>query len=70
MSEVWVTLPNTGNVRIPLVQALEISRVLGDFDDPVWHLNDCGCCISVHERDDDTRGYIVGADGESDWVEA
>jgi hypothetical protein len=71
MSELWVTLRTEhGEVRMTLPQALEMGRVFECFVDPVWHPNECGCCIAVHERGDGTRGYIVGADGESDWVEA
>jgi hypothetical protein len=70
MSRARVTMHTADGreITLPLVQALALGRLAQDFDDPVWHRNDCGCCVSVHERDDDTRGYIIGADGKNDWV--
>ena len=36
----------------------------GGKDDSHWHINDCGCCVTIHGRRD---SWIVGADGESTY---
>jgi hypothetical protein len=70
MSEVWVRLPNDGGeVCVTVAQMFEVGRRFEEFTDPVWHVNQCGCCVVVHERGDSHRGYLIGADGGSDWIE-
>ena len=34
-----------------------------------WHFNDCGCCVCVHPGGDPTRAYIIGDDGEFDYID-
>ena len=68
MGELNITLPN--GVTLPLVQVLrigELSRKLGDAE---WHVNDCGCCVTVHPKGQHDRGYVIGSDGGYDWHEA
>jgi hypothetical protein len=70
VSEVWIRLPTEhGEVRVTVAQMFEVGRLCALLDDPVWHSNECGCCVAVHERADSHRGYVVGADGGSDWVD-
>lgn len=71
MSEARITMhtPEGREVSLPLAQALAIGEACRDFADPVWHFNECGCCVSVHARDTHWRGYIIGPDGGMDWVE-
>ena len=67
MSELRVTLPN--GIKLPFIQALRIGELgekLGSYE---WHLNECGCCITVHRRGEHDRGYVIGTDGEYDWHE-
>lgn len=49
-----------------------IARLRGQGKRVVWHHNACGCCISVHEDAGEDEcpheGYVIGADGECDWV--
>jgi hypothetical protein len=33
-----------------------------------WHQNNCRCCVTVHPPGHHDRGYLVGEDGEYDWV--
>jgi hypothetical protein len=69
MNDTIVHVPvGDGEVAMPLLQALAIAQCCQDFTDPVWHFNECGCCVSVHERGDTGSGYIVGNDGTYDWV--
>ena len=69
MSDVWVRLPTEhGEARVTVAQMFEVGRLFGQFDDPVWHTNECGCCVAVHERGDGSRGYLVGSDGVSEWI--
>lgn len=35
---------------------------------PVWHFNNCGCCVSVHDTPGPIEfGYIVNRAGQSFW---
>lgn len=72
MGEIRVTidLPTGESVELPLAQALTLADVLGKFDRAVWHFNECGCCISVHERGDGTSGYVIDRHGGVDHVVA
>jgi hypothetical protein len=60
-------------IELPLVQAEAIGRSLREFEKPCWHRNECGCCFSIHESPEPgatlTGGYVVGPDGERDWIE-
>jgi hypothetical protein len=42
----------------------ELGELLGEYE---WHINACGCCITVHPVGQHDRGYVIGADGEYDW---
>ena len=66
-----VTFHTADGVEVELTadQTIALADRLDEFDDPVWHVNACGCCVSVHNRDDGHRGYVIGRDGEADWVE-
>ena len=68
MKKVTLRLQGDRQAKVPLVQVLALADLLGLFEDPVWHLNDCGCCLSVHERDNHYEGFVVGPDGWADWV--
>jgi hypothetical protein len=38
---------------------------------PVWHFNDCGCCVCVHEDVPRVHaGYIVNRSGDAFWETA
>lgn len=72
MSDLRLTMhtPEGREVSLPFAQAVAIAEACRDFAEPVWHFNDCGCCVSVHDRREHHRGYVIGPDGGADWVEA
>ena len=74
MGEMFITInPGTEReVELPFMQAMALGRALKEFDGPaVWHFNQCGCCIIVHEHvEHPAWGYLIGADGGTDRVEA
>jgi hypothetical protein len=35
---------------------------------PIWHMNACGCCASVHADDNGHEGFLIGSDGGFDWL--
>jgi hypothetical protein len=63
-----------GPVTITAAQARALAECVGLMRDagkrPVWHRNACECCVSVHDADDTTGGYVIGADGRYGWVDA
>jgi DNA-directed RNA polymerase subunit E'/Rpb7 len=71
MSDTFITVKigNSRFVRLTLIQASITADLMQEFEHPVWHLNHCGCCVTVHDADDNTRGYIIGQDGEYDYVD-
>jgi hypothetical protein len=46
-------------------QVLELARLieLADEGTTHWHMNNCGCCLSLHGPD---YAYVIGPDGESE----
>ena len=68
----YVTLPRHG-LTLPRVQVEAIAACVQVFEDqgiaPTWHMNACGCCASVHPLEDGHHGYLIGPDGEFDYVE-
>lgn len=62
-------LTTSDGVELPLVQALAIAEILGRELGSTWHMNECGCCACVHPPGDNTKGWIVNADGDADYVE-
>jgi hypothetical protein len=62
-----------GPVVMPAAQADAaaacIDVLLAQGLQPIWHMNHCGCCLSVHAIDDEDKGFIVGSDGGADWIE-
>jgi hypothetical protein len=72
MSWAMLTIPTADGqkIELPVAQALAVAEALLEFKRPVWHVNDCGCCVSVHENEKPvTGGYVIGRDGGADWVE-
>lgn len=72
--QVFVTIPTPqGNVTLPRAQVEALiaccDAIRDDGERPLWHVNKCGCCVSVHSYADPHRGYLIGADGEFDYVE-
>lgn len=64
---IWVKMP--GGDRMTIVQALQVATLVEAHAPAHWHMNDCGCCVTVHPDDDCTRGFVVGQDGEFDYLE-
>jgi hypothetical protein len=62
MSEIRITLQS--GVEIPLLQALELVRLIREAKTGTthWHVNDCGCCVTLHGPD---YAYVIGQDGGS-----
>ena len=62
MGEVWVL---AGGQRLPLVQAVSLGEKIRELGEPCrWHMNDCGCCLSVHGPG---GAYVIGQDGGADF---
>lgn len=62
--------------KLPFMQAMELGRRLAEFKNPMWHWNDCQCCITVHEdldgEDDHAkvdRAYIIDSNGGTTLAE-
>jgi hypothetical protein len=68
----WIVFTdNTGRVvSMSEKQLLALHEHAPEFNDPVWHFNACGCCVSLHENENPHAGYVIDGDGECDWVEA
>jgi hypothetical protein len=67
MGDLRITLPS--GVEVTFMQALrihELGEKLGEYE---WHLNDCGCCVTVHPRGNHHAGYVIGSEGDYDWHE-
>ena len=67
MSELWITLPS--GHKVTFMQAVRLSALLQEHAPAHWHMNECGCCLTVHPDGDCTRGYVVSQDGEFDYLE-
>jgi hypothetical protein len=65
---VTIRLDDGRDVKLPLVQAVALADLMEAFEEPVWHFNDCGCCISLHEHANSHEGFVIGPDGWADWV--
>jgi hypothetical protein len=66
MGQMSVTLAS--GITLTFEQLLTVSRLgksLGEFE---WHMNDCGCCASVHPKGQHDRGYIIDRDGQYEWL--
>lgn len=50
-------------VWLPLPQAVELAWRSRELGHSHWHVNKCGCCVTVHGHD---CAYVIGPDGESD----
>ena len=70
MSGLMVTIAvgDGQEVKVPLIQVMALHDLMKLFVEPVWHLNDCGCCIAVHEHANHHEGFVIGPDGMADWV--
>jgi hypothetical protein len=60
MGEMMITLPN--GLELPFVQVMAMGRVIQELGHSHWHVNECGCCVTVHGRD---CAYVIGPDGGS-----
>jgi hypothetical protein len=66
MSDLFITLPN-GGPTLSFAQAEALAALIveaGGTDKCHWHMNDCGCCISLHGSD---YAYVIGRDGDADF---
>ena len=61
MSELRVTLAN--GVTLTIAQVMAVKRHMDELPHCHWHLNECGCCVTVHGPD---CAYIIGEDGGED----
>ena len=58
-----------GGVEMTIAQAVVVAQLVSENPGGTWHMNECGCCACVHPPGDNTRGWVVGADGDADYVE-
>jgi len=61
MSDLLITLPN--GVKLGFLQIATMNRHMEEMgqENCHWHLNDCGCCVTLHGPD---CAYLIGRDGE------
>lgn len=64
MGELFITLPN--GTKLTFQQAMTLGELQAEHGvrRTHWHVNDCGCCVSLHTP---RGGYVIGADGEADF---
>lgn len=72
MSDITIATPH-GDITLPALQAIGIGECMQTLINQgkriTWHVNECGCCYTVHEDTHPiTGGYVVGPDGGYDWV--
>jgi hypothetical protein len=64
MTGPMITLSN--GVELSFAQATELGALMlvakTDGSEIHWHVNDCGCCVTLHGPD---YAYVIGRDGES-----
>ena len=56
--------------RLTHAQAIRLASLAVDHPGGTWHWNDCGCCFCFHPPGDQRGGYVVGKDGEGDYLAA
>lgn len=57
-TDAWITWP----------QAERLVVLSAENPGSTWHVNTCGCCVCFHPGGDTAHGWIIGADGEADYV--
>jgi hypothetical protein len=64
MSEMQITLPN--GTTLGFTQALTLARLREEHtvEKTHWHLNSCGCCVTLHAP---VGSYVINSDGEPDF---
>jgi hypothetical protein len=62
MSEMRITLSN--GVELGFTQMLVLAEKARELGHSHWHLNECGCCVTIHGRD---CAYVIGPDGGADF---
>jgi uncharacterized Zn finger protein len=51
---------------VAVAQCHELLKERGQS--PVWHFNECGCCVSVHDdREEVHSGAVINQQGEVFW---
>lgn len=50
-------------VFLPWMQAITLARLTRELEHSHWHVNNCGCCVTVHGLD---CAYVIGPDGGTD----
>ena len=62
MADLMITLPDGS--ELSFLQMTELGRLIerADAGTTHWHMNECGCCVSLHGPD---YAYVIGRDGES-----
>jgi hypothetical protein len=66
MSEMIVTMSDGTTLTHSQVYRIhELGTGLGEYS---WHKNDCGCCVTVHPKDNHNAGYLIDSDGGYEWI--
>jgi hypothetical protein len=58
VSELHILVPGGGSLSLD--QAVQLARRIRELGSDHWHLNDCGCCVTVHGTD---CAYVIDRDG-------
>jgi hypothetical protein len=51
------------DVWLPVAQAAALVARAGELGHSHWHVNECGCCVTIHGHD---CAYVIGPDGDAD----
>ena len=55
--------------QLPSAQTTTLGLLSAQYPGSTWHLADCGCCVCLHPGGDSTRGWLIGADGSTEYHE-
>jgi hypothetical protein len=67
MSNMIVTLAN--GETLTFLQVMRIHELGNAMDGYEWHKNDCGCCVTVHPKDNHHAGYVIDSGGGYEWID-
>ena len=56
-------------VELTYPQANAVVALKVENPNATWHMADCGCCVCLHPEGDSSRGWLIGQDGEAEYME-
>jgi hypothetical protein len=64
MGELRITLSNGTTLGFVQATTLANLRTEHGVDKTHWHLNECGCCVTLHAP---PGAYVIGPDGDAEF---